>query len=118
ITVPLPNPSCDTRLLVRAALFGLKKIYRPGLAYKKAGVMLTGIGDAGVIQRSLLVQHGVGEKSEKLMEVMDALNRRFGRNTVAIASAGTNRAWRMRRECMSPCYTTSWNDVPIVHADH
>ncbi len=116
ITVPLPNPSCDTRLLVRAALFGLKKIYRPGLAYKKAGVMLTGISDAGVVQRSLLVQHGVGEKSEKLMEAMDALNRRYGSNTVAIASAGINRAWGMRRECMSPCYTTSWNDVPIAHA--
>ncbi|BCT69546.1 Y-family DNA polymerase [Nitrosospira sp. NRS527] len=116
ITVPLPNPSCDTRLLVRAALFGLKKIYRLGFAYKKAGVMLIGIGEAAVSQGSLLVQHGAGEKSERLMEAMDALNRRYGRNTVAIASAGTTRAWGMRRECMSPCYTTSWSDVPVAQA--
>ena len=31
VVVPLPNPSADTRLLVRAALFGLERIYRPSL---------------------------------------------------------------------------------------
>ncbi|SFU71260.1 DinB/UmuC family translesion DNA polymerase [Nitrosospira multiformis] len=36
IVIPLPNASADTRLLERAALFGLKKIYRGGFAYKKA----------------------------------------------------------------------------------
>lgn len=41
ITIPLPNASSDTRLLIRAALFGLQRIYQPGFAYKKAGVMLT-----------------------------------------------------------------------------
>src|SRR5665647_3888353 len=63
ITIPLPNASSDTRLLVRAALFGLKKIYKPGHAYKKAGVMLTGIGPAAVRQLSLLAQHGAGDLS-------------------------------------------------------
>ena len=32
ITVPLPNASSDTRLLVHAAQFGLRRIYRPGFA--------------------------------------------------------------------------------------
>jgi hypothetical protein len=35
IVISLPNASADTRLLVRPALFGLKKIYKPGHAYKK-----------------------------------------------------------------------------------
>ena len=56
ITIPLPNASSDTRLLVRAALFGLKKIYKPGYAYKKTGVMLIGIGPAARQQLSLLPQ--------------------------------------------------------------
>ncbi len=116
ITIPLPNPSCDTRLLVCAALYGLQKIYRPGFAYKKAGVILIGIGDAMVSQGSLFSEHGAGDKSDRLMEALDRLNLRYGRNTVAIASAGTSRAWGMRRECMSPCYTTSWSDVPIAQA--
>jgi DNA polymerase V len=60
IVIPLPNASADTRLLVRAALFGLKKIYRGGFAYKKAGVMLMGINDAQTMQGSLLLEHGAG----------------------------------------------------------
>ena len=116
ITIPLPNASCDTRLLVRAALYGLKKIYRSGFAYKKAGVILIGIGDARVSQGSLFSEHGAGDKSERLMETLDRLNQRYGRNTVAIASAGTSRAWGMRRENISPCYTTQWRDVPVAHA--
>ena len=116
ITIPLPNASSDTRLLVRAALFGLKKIYKPGFAYKKTGVMLIGIGPAAVQQLSLLAQHGAGDRSERLMQAMDGLNQRYGRNTVSLFSAGSRKSWAMRRENMSPCYTTSWNDVPVVHA--
>ncbi len=116
ITIPLPNASCDTRLLVRAALYGLKKIYRPGFTYKKAGVILIGISDARVSQGALFIEHGAGEKSDRLMEALDRLNQRYGRNTVVIASAGTSRSWGMRRECMSPCYTTSWSDVPVAQA--
>ncbi|MCZ2112760.1 MAG: Y-family DNA polymerase, partial [Anaerolineae bacterium] len=40
LTVPLPDPTDDTRLLVRAALLGLRRIFKPGYAYQKAGVML------------------------------------------------------------------------------
>ena len=69
ITVPLPNASSDTRLLVRAALFGLKRIYRPGCAYKKTGVMLIGIGPPDRQQLSLLPQHGAGDKSQRLCGV-------------------------------------------------
>ena len=116
ITIPLPNVSSDTRLLVRAALFGLKRIYRPGFAYKKTGVMLIGIGPAAVQQLSLLPQHGAGDKSQRLMQVMDKLNGIYGRNTVSLFSAGSRKSWTMRRENMSPGYTTNWKDVPVAHA--
>jgi nucleotidyltransferase/DNA polymerase involved in DNA repair len=116
ITVPLPNASSDTRLLVRAALFGLKRIYRPGFAYKKAGVMLIGIAPASRRQLSLLLQHGAGDKAQRLMQVMDKLNQTYGRNTVSVFSSGTRKSWAMRRENMSPNYTTSWRDVPVAHA--
>ncbi|SEO33987.1 DNA polymerase V [Nitrosospira multiformis] len=116
IVIPLPNASADTRLLVRAALFGLKKIYRCGFAYKKAGVMLMGINDAQTAQGSLLHEHGVGERSQHLMQAMDALNSRYGRNTVSVFTPSSPKPWAMRREAMSPCYTTRWSDVPVAHA--
>jgi DNA polymerase V len=50
VLVPLQNPSADTRLLVRASIFGLEQIYRPGFFYKKAGVILQGISKASVQQ--------------------------------------------------------------------
>lgn len=116
LVIPLPNASSDTRILVRAALFGLKKIYRPGYAYKKAGVMLMGIGQAQVGQGSLLLEHGSGERSERLMMAMDALNRRYGRNAISVFSPSSPKPWAMRRDAMSPCYTTRWSDVPVAHA--
>lgn len=116
IVIPLPNASSDTRLLVRAALFGLGQIYRRGYAYKKAGVMLMGINDARAAQGSLLREHGTGDGSERLMKAMDAINSRYGRNTVSVFSSSALKPWAMRREMMSPCYTTRWSDVPSAHA--
>lgn len=116
ITVPLPNASSDTRLLIRAALFGLKHIYRKGYAYKKAGVILTGIDPVTLYQDSLLTQYGADEKSARLMSVLDQLNQRYGRQTVAVFSVSKNKSRMMRRESISPCYTTNWQDVPIAYA--
>jgi len=116
ITIPLPNTSSDTRLLVRAALYGLQRIYRPGFAYKKTGVMLTGISSTAMSQGSLFTEYGADEKSAKLMATLDQLNRRYGRNTVSVFSAGNQKSWTMRRGNMSPCYTTSWHDVPVAYA--
>jgi DNA polymerase V len=116
IVIPLPNASADTRLLVRAALFGLKKIYRPGYTYKKAGVMLMEISDAQTAQGSLMLEHGKGQRSEGLMKAMDALNRRYGRQAVSVFASASPKPWAMRRENMSPCYTTRWSDVPVAYS--
>ena len=116
VAIPLPNASADTRLLVRAALYGLRQVYRRGYAYKKSGVMLMGINNARTAQGSLLREHGSGGKSEKLMKAMDAINSRFGRNTISVFSASSPKPWAMRREMMSPCYTTRWSDLPVARA--
>jgi DNA polymerase V len=112
----LPNASADTRLLVRAVLFALKKIYRPGYAYQKAGVMLMEIGKAQVAQGLLLPEHRAGKRAAGLMKAMDALNLRFGRNTVSVFSSPAYKPWSVRREAMSPCYTTRWSDVPVAYS--
>ncbi|SDY95998.1 Y-family DNA polymerase [Nitrosomonas sp. Nm58] len=116
ITVPLPNASSDTRFLISAALFGLRHIYRKGYAYKKAGVILTGIDSVATYQESLLTQYGADEKSAKLMNVMDQLNQKYGRDTVSVFSVGSKKSWSMKRENISPCYTTNWQDIPIAYA--
>src|SRR5687768_4589469 len=69
-----------------------------------------------IIQGSLLLEHGAGERSQRLMKAMDALNSRYGRNTVSVFTPSSPKPWAMRRKAMSPCYTTRWSDLPVAHA--
>lgn len=115
ITIPLPTPTDDTRRLVAVALWALKKIYLPGFNYTKAGVMLGELVPAEGVQTDLFSQVQVSPKSDKVMETMDAINRKWGRSTVKLASEGRAKAWATRVENRSPCWTTKWEDLPIIY---
>jgi len=103
----------DTSTLSSAALDGLKRIFRPGLEYQKAGIMLTGLVYDKERQTSLF-GHAQTERTDQLMKTMDKLNRRYGRETIRVASSGFERPWWMARERLSPCYTTRWSDLPVI----
>lgn len=47
-----------------------------------------------------------------MMEVIDALNRRFRRGFVKVSSCGLYSQWQMRQERKSPGYTTVWREIP------
>jgi len=114
LTVPLPDPDDDTRVLIQAALRGLKAIYRTGYRYKKAGIMLTLLSDKAARQGALFSGPGGGPRSARLMAAMDAVNREYGRNTLRAAASGVANAWAMRSGNRSPCYTTRWEELPAV----
>jgi DNA polymerase V len=114
LTVPLSEPADDTRLLARAALAGLRRLFKPGYAYQKAGVMLLDLSDAQHTQAALFE---TDRGNPALMRVMDRVNACWGRGTLRLAAEGvpaSNRDWRMRRGMMSPCYTTRWAELPQV----
>jgi DNA polymerase V len=111
LTVPLPEPADDTRLLARAALAGLRRLYKPDYAYQKAGVMLLDLSDAGHAQGALFE---TDRGNPALMRVMDRVNAYWGRGTLRLAAEGVHQGWRMRRGMMSPCYTTRWSELPVV----
>jgi DNA polymerase V len=111
LTIPLPEATDDTLRLTRAALWGLKRIYRPGYAYQKAGVALLNLTDATTAQMSLFSKT---KDNPQLMQVMDRINGIWGRGTLRSAAEGIQKGWKMKRERMSPCYTTDWEQVPVV----
>jgi len=117
ILVPLPAPDDDTRLLCRAALDGLRQIYRTGYAYQKAGVMLTGIIPASARPRSLFDDPDAQQRSTALMSTLDRINRRMGSGTVQLLGAGIRTRWAIKRENLSRQYTTEWEQLPTVAAN-
>lgn len=111
LTIPLPEATDDTLRLTRAALWGLKRIYRPGFAYQKAGVALMNLSATAHSQLSLFSK--VRDNS-RLMAVMDRINSVWGRGTLHSAAEGIRKDWKMKRERMSPSYTTCWNQLPVA----
>lgn len=112
MTVPLTEASDDSRRLVAAALYGLKRIYRPGYLYKKAGVMLMDLTPASVRQTSLFSK--VNPQQQKTIQAMDQLNLMYGKSTIYLASAGIQHRWSTLFENRSPRYTTRWDELPNV----
>lgn len=109
VTVPLSTPSDDTLLLTRAALWGLRRIYRPDFEYQKAGIMLMNLSEAGKSQQDLFL---TTRSNDALMKVVDRINNTWGRGTMRSAAEGIAKAWGMKRERMSPRWTTRWDELP------
>ena len=106
--VKLMVPSNNTMEIVRHALLALKAIYRKGVRYKKAGVIVMDLVPDAAIQQNLFYTED-REKLSMLMDVIDELN-----NGLVKSRTGT-RKWKLKQECLSPCYTTQLSDVLSIN---
>jgi DNA polymerase V len=110
----LAAPSAYTPDLVRAGLELLRDLYLPGFEYKKAGVMFTDIMDEADVPLSLIETNYLDDRRKQVMDAVDRLNRRRGRDTVFLGSSGIKKEWEMKRAKLSPGYTTRWDELPKV----
>ncbi len=83
-----------------------------GYGFTKAGVMLDDL--LPIEDRPRTLFDAPQPKSAALMGALDAVNDRFGRKTMVLASEGTERAWKLRADHRSPRYTTRLSDLPVV----
>jgi DNA polymerase V len=114
MTIPLPEATSDTLKLVKAALWGLKHIYRPGYRYAKAGVMLMELAPETNRQQTLFTDEVKINTASRRMAALDLINRKMGKDSLFLASAGIDKQWRMNQGNNSPCYTTNWDELPIA----
>jgi DNA polymerase V len=114
IQIPLAHPSDDTLVLTEMAIKGLKEIYKKGFRYKKAGVMFGLMTDKPVVQQSLFEDAKTRGQSVRLMKTLDSINTRYGAQTLRVATTGTDQAWKMKSENVSPKYTSHWDQLPSV----
>lgn len=112
--VALPSPTDCTLQINKAALWLLKQIYKPGVYYQKAGVMLMELVPEGGKQTDLFGYSINSGKKDQLMTTMDRINKKYSRGTIKLASEGVEKAWVMRRSYKSPNYTGDWKQLPRV----
>ena len=108
---PMTN---DARALTAAARRCIEGAYRDGYAYAKCGVMLDDLRDPSEAPIPLFDDAPRG--SAALMAAIDAINGKFGRASVRLASQGFTAPWDLRAEHKSPRYTTRWDELPVVQA--
>lgn len=113
-TVAMPSPTDNTLLINKTALWILKKLYKEGIYYQKAGVMLMELVPDGGQQSDLFGFTQGDAKSAKLMETLDTINQKYSKGTIKLASEGVHKAWIMKRGMKSPNYTGDWSELPYV----
>ena len=113
LTIDLPVAINNSLELVKVAIEGLKKIYKYGYFYQKAGVILSKLSEAGEKNLNLLTPI-LENKSQTLMKAIDVTNAKYGRNVISVAQAGINNSWKMRREHSSKIDTASFDSLPKI----
>ncbi|EAV7765303.1 Y-family DNA polymerase [Salmonella enterica] len=110
-SVKLLTPTQDSRDIIVAATRSLDAIWKDGHRYQKAGVMLGDFFSQGIAQLNLFDDNAPRRGSEKLMEVLDHLNAKEGKGALYFAGQGIQQQWAMKREMLSPRYTTRYEDL-------
>ena len=106
-------PTQDSRDIVAAATKCLDAIWQEGHRFQKCGVMLGDFYSQGVAQLGLFDEYKPRSNSEQLMAVLDGINH-SGKGRVGFAGQGIQKSWEMKRQMLSPAYTTRFSDLMRV----
>ncbi|MFD2532846.1 Y-family DNA polymerase [Gracilimonas halophila] len=115
-------PTAHTPTLIHAGKQITRSIHLPETKYKKAAIMLTGLVHNSEVQMDLFDPELYTRQQYTLMECIDQINTRHGRNTAAFAATGLHRKnneavdWKMNQNFLSKRYTTEWEDIMIAQA--
>jgi DNA polymerase V len=115
-SITLPVASNDTAELCHYARIALKSIFRPGYRYKKTGCIVQNLVPERNVQ-SALFDVGDRDKKRKVMEVMDLVNRKYGRDRMRVGAQGYGKRWHLRCEQRSRAYTTRLSELLEVNVD-
>lgn len=111
-TVVFSYPTDSTLEIATAAIKAVKTIFKPGIKYKKAGVIVTGLVPNDNFQLNLFTHEN--PKHKPLMAAIDDLNKKFKSDKIKLGNQDLKRTWKMRQKRLSAKFTTNINDVIIV----
>jgi len=111
IRLQLSFPTNDSIKIVKRALEGVRQIYRSGYRYKKVGIILYELNKASEVKGLFDMNR---EQSDSMMKTIDHINNKYGESAIKLASEGIKKNWSMRRDMVSPCYTTRFDELVEV----
>ncbi|NNK82568.1 MAG: Y-family DNA polymerase [Flavobacteriaceae bacterium] len=109
IVIKTPFPTNSSMELSDFAIQGLKRIFKDGYQYKKAGVIVMDITPEH--EQQIRLFENSNPKHKSLMHAVDKLNKTIGQDKVKLASQDLKRTWKMRQEKLSPRYTTQLDEI-------
>ena len=113
-TIDFPIATDNSIEIVKAAINGLKDIFKRGYKYQKVGVMLSGLSN--LENKNNLFSSSKDEKIKSLMKSIDSTNCRYGRSALSLASGGVNKKWNMKRKHSSKIDTVDFRCLPTIRA--
>ena len=103
-------PTSDTGEIISCILKELRKIYKVGFKYKKAGVILSGIVPNNCVQQDLFDTINRNKKN-KIMISIDKINNKMGKDTIRYASQNFAKKYILKQQRLSKSYTTRWGQL-------
>ena len=111
-TVVFSYPTDSTLTISSAAVEAVKTIFRAGVKYKRAGVIVTGLVPNDNFQLNLFTYEN--PKHKPLMSAIDGLNKKYKADKIKLGNQDLKRTWKMRQERLSPKFTTNINEILVV----
>jgi DNA polymerase V len=115
LKVKFIEPTAATAILLQGAMGLVEQLFVTGVPYKKAGIILSQLTSITLSQASLFESSEVSGLT-RLDAVIDALNHKFGRETLQLGRHNYPAVWVARSNTMSPQYTTNWQELAVVKA--
>ena len=112
ILMTIPFSTNSNMIISKYAIEGLKKIFKKGVNYKKAGTIVMGLDSSNNHQLNLFENES--QKHKYLMKTIDFIQKKEGQSKIKLASQDLKKRWKMKQEKLSPNYTCKIKDIIIV----
>ncbi len=109
--IDVTPPSAYTPALVKASQGLLRLIFRPGVSYKRAGVLLMAIQPQNAPQQDLFDEPYQDSRRQRLMKTVDIFNRSANHGKIFWAAEGVAKPWFMKQSRKSKRFTTRWDEL-------
>lgn len=106
-----PIPTSDTSVMAKAVSGVINDIFKVNTRFYRCGIGAIEL-ESDLFQQADMFS--VSEDKPRMMECLDAINKRYGVGTLSLGSEKLTQTWNMKRAFLSPHYTTRWSDIPII----